>query len=164
MPVLGPTTEEALRWVHASDDEIPGNWKALARLARRITGKVPSRVAARRSGISHDTVLRLWEGDRISVQKLVDFAQGYGVDAKPLLEAAGYPIFGERTEAPESPDDPLPLVREPAWDEDTLEVAHLYSGIPDPRMRARIKELMRTAIEIIDGEPDDAGPSRNGTD
>lgn len=178
MPILGATAEESDKWVSASDGDIPGAWKDLARLARKTTGKVASRVAARRAGISHDTIIRLWDGDRISVQKLIDFAKGYGVDPKPLLEAADYPIFevgtslGPRPRTPSSLQEPLrtmgamtveDLERIPFVD-DAQEVAHLYSGIADPRMRERIKELIRTAVEVTDREPPDAGPSGNGTD
>jgi transcriptional regulator with XRE-family HTH domain len=71
--------------------EIQGEYKELARLVRSITGNVASRVAARRSGISHDTIGRLWQGDRVSDTTLIRFAIGYGIDPNELLDAAGYP-------------------------------------------------------------------------
>lgn len=99
MPLISKTDED--NWVTPLDEEIPGPWKNLARLARQTTGKVSSRVAARRGQISHDTVLRLWEGDRISVTKLIAFARGYEIDPKPLLVAADYPVFlGEESTTP----------------------------------------------------------------
>lgn len=176
MPILGATEEESVAWANAPDEEIPGAWKDLARQARQITGKVASRVAARRAGISHDTIIRLWDGDRISVQKLLDFAQGYGINPKPLLEAARYPILestsgipladSERVARPlrdAGRETALEIERIPLVD-DALEIAHLYSGIADPRMRTWVKKIMREAIEITDKEPEDAGPSGDGTD
>ncbi len=55
------------------------------------------------------------------------------------------------------------IEREP-WHEDTLEVAHFYNGIADPRMRERVKRIMMSAVEIFEEEPEDAGPSGNRTD
>lgn len=55
------------------------------------------------------------------------------------------------------------MISEP-WDEDTLEVAHFFHGIADPRMRDRVKRIMKSAVEIFDEEPEDAGPSGNRTD
>ncbi|MFK5283120.1 hypothetical protein ACI3PL_26475, partial [Lacticaseibacillus paracasei] len=60
--------------------------------------------------------------------------------------------------------EPLPEIEREPFDDDTLEVAHFYSGIADPRMKAFVKRVIRDAVEIGDKEPDDAGPSGNGTD
>ena len=39
-----------------------------------------------------------------------------------------------------------------------------YNGVPDPVKRARLEKLFLTAVELVDGEPPDVGPSGNGTD
>lgn len=57
-----------------------------------------------------------------------------------------------------------PEIEREVWHEDTLEVAHFYNGIADPRMRERVKRIMMSAVEIFDEEPEDAGPSGNRTD
>lgn len=58
----------------------------------------------------------------------------------------------------------LPEIERETWDEDTIEVAHFYSGIADPKMKAFVKNIMRNAVEITGDEPADAGPSGDGTD
>ena len=66
----------------------------LARLVKSITGDVPRMTAANRSGVSHDTIARLWRGERVSEAMLLRFALGYKTDPNPLFTAAGYePIF-----------------------------------------------------------------------
>ena len=75
--------------------EIVGAYPELAVKVREITGEVASRVAARRAGISHDTIIRMWQGDRVSQPILFRFALGYRVDPNPLLEAAGYPAMDD---------------------------------------------------------------------
>ena len=70
--------------------EPAGMCPELARRVREVTGDVASRVAARRAGISHDTIIRMWAGDRVSEGMILRFAQGYDADPNPLLEAAGY--------------------------------------------------------------------------
>jgi transcriptional regulator with XRE-family HTH domain len=70
---------------------VTGPHPELARLVRQITGDVASRVAARRGNISHDTISRLWNGDRVTESILFRLALGYGVNPNPLLKAAGYP-------------------------------------------------------------------------
>ncbi len=77
--------------VAATWPEIVGAYPELALKVREVTGEVASRVAARRAGISHDTIIRMWQGDRVSQPILIRFALGYRVDPNPLLEAAGYP-------------------------------------------------------------------------
>jgi hypothetical protein len=68
-----------------------GPYPELARLTRQVTGEVTSRVAARRGNVSHDTISRLWNGDRVTESILFRFALGYGISPNPLLRAAGYP-------------------------------------------------------------------------
>src|ERR1051326_5069879 len=74
------------------DEDIPGVYKDLARIVRGLTRGMASRVAARRANVSYNTILRMMEGDRPSVDTILRFAQGFNVDPGPLLQAAGYPI------------------------------------------------------------------------
>lgn len=70
--------------------EIVGPYPELAHLVLQITGNVARAVAARRSGVSHDTIARLWAGERSNEATLIRFAVGYGIDPNPLFKAAGY--------------------------------------------------------------------------
>ena len=81
-----------------------GTCPELARLVRQVTGDVASRVASRRAGISHDTVIRMWTGDRVSEGMILRFSQGYGIDPNPLLEAAGYPPLSQFKGDPPPPN------------------------------------------------------------
>jgi hypothetical protein len=74
----------------AHKPEVSGAYPELAHLVRQITGNVTRAVAASRSGVSHDTIARLWRGERVSEAILIRFALGYRVDPNPLLRAAGY--------------------------------------------------------------------------
>lgn len=85
--------------VALKDNEVMGPCPDLARLTRQITGDVPSRVAARRSGVSHDTITRMWQGDRVSEAIVIRFALGYGVDPDPLLKAIGRPSMAIQRKA-----------------------------------------------------------------
>lgn len=89
--------------------EIVGAYKEFARLVRDITGDVTRRQAEIHSGVSHDTVARMWRGERVSEAMILRFATGYRVDANPLLEAAGYSPLTRF-----AGDPPPPNVVEPA--------------------------------------------------
>ncbi len=87
-------------------EESTDNQTELAKLVRAITGDVPRMTAAIRSGVSHDTIARLWRGERVSEATLLRFALGYHTDPNPLLVAAGYsPIKLPKGETKEEGSD-----------------------------------------------------------
>ncbi len=101
--------------------EITGPCPELARLVLEITGDVTRRQAEIHVGnlISHVAISRMWAGEKVTESTILRFAQGYRVDANPLLEAAGYP--------------PLPTRQEPApKTESGLESAGEIERVRDP--------------------------------
>ena len=135
-----------------------GPWLKQAREKRGLTALA----LAERAGYSHVTIHNIeHEKKGVKRETVEALANALATDTmtdndrlrlrNEALLAAGF--------APETPE----ILNEP-FDEDTLEVAHFYHGIADPRMKAWVKNMMRTAVEITDKEPDDAGPSGNGTD
>ncbi|CAB4139276.1 hypothetical protein UFOVP349_25 [uncultured Caudovirales phage] len=85
--------------------EVTGPYPELARLSLEITGDVTRRQAEIRVGgaISHVAIARLWAGEQVTEGTVLRFAQGYGVDPNPLLEAAGYPPLPTRQVSPSIP-------------------------------------------------------------
>jgi transcriptional regulator with XRE-family HTH domain len=137
-----------------------GEWLREERTRRGLS----ARQLAERADTTHASISRFETGTRTPSRFLaIQVADALaGPDALPedrqrlrneaLRAFAG--LDGE--DAPEMTSEP--------WDEDTIEVAHFYSGIADPRMKAFVKRVIRDAVEIGDKEPEDAGPSGDGTD
>lgn len=143
----------------SEEKKILGSYPKLAKLVREITGDVPSRVAARRAKISHDTIIRMWDGDRPTESTLIRFAQGYDIEPNVLLEAAGFPLLSERlnqiqdssygkdsTEGDEDEDDEALL--EYIKDPDIAEMVKYYRRVP-PEFRPLVKENVRNAGDIV---------------
>lgn len=133
-----------------------GEWIKQKRLERKLS----LRELADLAGIAHSSLDKLERGGgaRDSTVELLVGALA-GPEASPE-EAQELLLEARRVRAGLEPQE---IKREP-FDEDTLEVAHFYSGIADPKMKAFVKRMMREAVEIGDQEPEDAGPSGNGTD
>ncbi|WP_395144603.1 hypothetical protein [Armatimonas sp.] len=73
--------------------EIVGPYPEFARIVLQITGDVPRSTAAVHAGVSHDTIARMWRGEKVSADAIAKFAAGYGVDPAPLLKAGGHVHF-----------------------------------------------------------------------
>jgi transcriptional regulator with XRE-family HTH domain len=150
-------------------DEAPGRYPELAKLVRQISGGLSSRVVARRTGVSHDTIARMWNGDRPSESTIIRFADSFDIDPVPLLEAAGYTVFtpgAPWVKAIEAIDqrrrniptqelidrvreaDRLEYIPDPDA-EDVTEMVRYYSGLP-PELRSAAKESIRALKEASD--------------
>jgi transcriptional regulator with XRE-family HTH domain len=136
-----------------------GTWLRQARLSRGLTGE---QLAAR-------------VGEKMTQGRISGYERGSKNPEKETVEALADALAGPdalpedrqrlRNEALAAfADIDAPEITSEPFTEDTLEVAHMYQGIADPRFRAKFKEMLKTAVEIFDEEPADAGPSRNGTD
>jgi len=87
-----------------SDESIPGNYPELAREVRRVLKwddpehRITSRMATRKTGVSHTMVTQLCAGDRSSMELLIQFGRGMGLDTagvNRLLRAADYPEIAD---------------------------------------------------------------------
>jgi transcriptional regulator with XRE-family HTH domain len=56
-----------------------------------LMGEMSSRVAQRKTGVSHNAIARVRAGDIPTQETLLRIAAGFGVDPNLLLEAASYP-------------------------------------------------------------------------
>jgi hypothetical protein len=86
------------------EDPITGNYPVLAREVRSLLGwygngqRMTSRVAARKTGISHTTISGLLQGDRFRMELMIQFARGMGLDTagvNRILRAADYPEIAD---------------------------------------------------------------------
>lgn len=84
----------------AGEGVVPGAYPELARLVRQTLGRLSSRAAAGRAGVSHATIATMARGERVSVEALLRFAHGFNCDPAPLLAAAGYPPLVASAAAP----------------------------------------------------------------
>lgn len=90
--------------------DITGPLVEFAQLVRAITGEVPRQTAANRGSVSHDTIARMWRGQKVGASVITRFAGGYRVDPNPLLVAAGYKAL--RFAAPEETGAGFPTNQE----------------------------------------------------
>ena len=86
-----------------NSDAITGPYPDFARLVRGITGTASSRGVAIRSGVSHNTITRMWNGEKVGDDLIRKFATAYQTDPLPLLRAAGHVVV-LREAAPPYPD------------------------------------------------------------
>ena len=140
----------------SAKSQVVGPCPELGRLVRQLTGDVPSRVASRRAGISHDTIIRMWAGDKVSEGMILRFAQGYRTDPNPLLEAAGYPPLPTRqAPTPKTQDElqgdsagEIERVRDPEAggpeEDGRMKWIAAYDNLP-----FKIRESMRAQMEAI---------------
>lgn len=132
-----------------------GEWLKAMRQQRGFS----LRSLAEAAGVSHVSVDKAERGGGVRDSTLELLVRALaGPDASPE-EAQELLMEARRVRAGLPPE-----IEREAWHEDTLEVAHFYNGIADPRMRERVKRIMMSAVEIFDEEPEDAGPSGNRTD
>jgi hypothetical protein len=132
--------------------EIVGAYKEFARLVRDITGDVTRRQAEIHSGVSHDTIARMWRGERVSEAMILRFATGYRVDANPLLEAAGYSPL-TRYAGDSLPTNVVEPARQPDPEPPTQKIERVpvfptpegYSDLDDPIVRAAQAGAMESA-------------------
>jgi transcriptional regulator with XRE-family HTH domain len=83
-------------FVGEESKEITGRHPRLAELARAFSGQLTSRVAARKSGVSYDTIQRIWNGDRPKADTLQRFCEGMRFTPEQtaqIMQAAGYATF-----------------------------------------------------------------------
>jgi len=151
-PMIGRASMPAM----ASLPEIVGAYPEFAKKVREVTGEVASRVAARRGGISHDTVIRMWQGDRVSQPIILRFALGYRIDPNPLLEAAGYPTvegFGfQRQPTPKhDTEERIERIRDPEDDtgeEIRMRMVAAYDKLP-LKIQAVITEQTEAMLDAM---------------
>jgi len=123
-----------MRDVSGSETEpVEGPYADLAHLVRQTLGGMASRVAQRQTGISHSTIADMRKGYRPKASTLVQFAQGFRLDANTFLRAAGYPL-----QRREEPPDERTLVYEP--DPDRRMLIEAYEGA-DPVSRRLLVAL-----------------------
>lgn len=111
----------------AKDDSslegIEGRYPNLAQEVRRMLGwygagpRITSRLASRRSDVSHTTINSMLAGDRPSMEMVIKFAEGMGIDPNILLRAANYPELARREGETEPPAPPYQKMLE--WIPDT---------------------------------------------
>ncbi len=102
--------------------EITGAYPIFAQLVRDITGNVTRGSAAIHGGVSHDTIARMWAGERVSESMILRFALGYKINPNPLLNAAGFDpfpalVFGQSDSATAPPPEPVPAPAPDLWKE-----------------------------------------------
>lgn len=82
------------------DEQAAGKYPELARLSLEITKGMSSRQAARRGGVTHDVIARMWNGQRVSVRNIAKFTTGFHVEPLLFFEAAGYTLEDVEKEMP----------------------------------------------------------------
>lgn len=138
-------------------EPVSGAYKELAEKVRRVTGRVPSRTAARRGGISHDTITRMWQGERPTEATLVRFAIGYGISPNELLDAARFPRLTEKESERAGRFAPTEIQEiERILDPSDLPTVYRYGGLSDEH-----KAITRSLIEQF--EAIERGESFGGT-
>lgn len=113
-------------------EPISGAYVEFAQKVRAITGNVPRTTAAIRAGISHDSIARMWRGERVSEPLIIRFAIGYKVPANPLLKLAGYPTVPGMDRALDTGINEI----ERQFDPSDLPVVYSYSGLKEPNKKA----------------------------
>jgi hypothetical protein len=132
-----------------------------ARRVKEITGEVSTRVASIHGGISHDTIARMWRGERVSEGMVLRFAAGYKTDPNPLLIALGYPPIPNSDKGAETKAKYEIAIPEIERIPDEEHILHLYRGIADKETARRFLEIMSSAVEVRGDEPEEelsAGP------
>lgn len=105
------------------------------------------RQARIRTGIDIDTIGRMRSGERVRMDKVVDFARGFGQNPNDWLELAGYPRLDTNTE-PASLEGVERLVERLL----ALQQAHPGATIPVPRLSGGVRTL---TVEEADAIADD---------
>ena len=84
--------------------ENQGAYPNLAKTARHLTGGLSSRVLARKTGLSYDTIQRILNGDRPKADTILKFAAGCRLDEEQtseLMAAADYGYLTPNRQTPE---------------------------------------------------------------
>ncbi len=81
------------------DAPVDGPYPQLAKIVqlalrknRTDAGKISTRMACRKMGMSHDTIAGMARGHRPARSLVIEFAQGMGIPVNDLLAAADYPL------------------------------------------------------------------------
>jgi transcriptional regulator with XRE-family HTH domain len=73
--------------------DITGPYPRLGERAREFSAGLTARVLARKTGLSYDTISRVWNGERLKIETLLKFAHGLGLSeaqTSELMAAADY--------------------------------------------------------------------------
>jgi hypothetical protein len=126
----------------ASDEDIPGPHKELARVLRRLFGPAPShRGISNRTGVNFSTVGTLLQGGTAAREGLEKIGRAYRICPNRLLELAGYdavPEFDLRAWEGETPE----LLRAFGWDER-----------PVPDIPVRVRPITPAPPAVIEEGP-----------
>lgn len=154
-----------------------GAYPELAEVARRLTGGLTSRVLARKTGVSYDTVQRILNGDRPKADTLLKFAEGCRFDEAEIAEimrAAKYTFMSSPTSERRAlyttdairdaidegaSEEQFERIREPEADEDAMKLRLMaaYDKLPFRVKTALIEQTEATVDAMYAARADIVG-------
>lgn len=113
--------------------ENQGAYPKLAKTARHLTGGLSSRVLARKTGLSYDTVQRILNGDRPKADTILKFAAGCRLGESETAELMAAADYGYLTPTHQAPN---PKTESELADGEEVE---RFSDSQEPEAESRLK-------------------------
>ena len=110
-----------------------GAYPKLAKTAHRLTGGLSSRVLARKTGLSYDTIQRILKGDRPKADTILKFAAGCRLGESETAELMAAADYGYLTPVRQAPK---PKTESELADEGEIE---RVSDSQEPEAESRLK-------------------------